>query len=68
LSGSARLCPAGTLCSGGSNGHGIFRKLKDSMDCIENSSFFKKFWTNTLDIFLEDKDLEERAGENLRKQ
>jgi hypothetical protein len=38
------------------------------MDCIENSSFFKKFWTNTLDMFLEDKDLEERAGENLRKQ
>jgi hypothetical protein len=27
----------------------IFQKLKDSTDCIENSSFFKKSWTNTLD-------------------
>ncbi len=27
----------------------FFQKLKDSTDCIENSSFFKKSWTNTLD-------------------
>jgi hypothetical protein len=27
----------------------VFQKLKDSMDWIKNSSFFKKSWTNTLD-------------------
>jgi hypothetical protein len=38
LSGLDGLCPDGTLCPGGSSRLGFFQKLKDSMDCIENSS------------------------------